>query len=655
MSHVDDSLKTGRDAVKRRAWREAFDLLRAADASAELSPEDLESLAKAAWCTGRFQDYIDTYERSYTRYVEQGNHSRAAYVALWLADSYASRGAASVAGGWRNRAERLLEQEPECLEHGYLARAHISTALTQGDLDGALGNANSTFEIGRRFGDRDLQAFGLYWKGIILLRQGEATGGTSLLDEAMAAALGGELSPEATRSIFCGVIGTCQRLGDYRRAAEWIEAAERWCEREDHAAVSGECRVHRAQIMRLRGAWVKAEQEARRACDEYRSWNVGLGHAGDALCEIGEIRLRRGDFGAAEDAFRQAHELGGELQPGLSLLRLAEGKAEAAASSIKRALADQSLSPLARVRRLPAQVEIALAAGDMNSARSAIVELEGIAKTYRTSALEASAACARGALELAEGDASTACRSLREGLRLWQEVDAPYETARARMLLATACRAEGDDETAVLELQAAHSTFQRLGAVPDARRAADSLGRDATAAEVQQRASSESTRTFMFTDIVKSTTLVETIGDEAWEDLMRWHDTTLRSLFAGHGGEEIDHTGDGFFVAFMSTPPAIECAVAIQRALIDHRRAHGFSPQVRIGLHAAKAFYRDFHYRGKGVHQAARIAALAEAGEILASQETLVADLARFAVSNPRTVTLRGISDPVQVVTIDWH
>lgn len=655
MSQVDDSLEAGRDAIKRRAWREAFDLLKVADASTELSLEDLESFAKAAWCTGHFQDYIDTYERAYAKYVEGGNRTRAAYIALWLVKSYASRGAESVAAGWRKRAERLLEQEAECLEHGYLAQARAKTAVAQGDLNRALEHANRMFKIGEQFGDRDLQAFGLYHKGIILVRKGEVTEGTVLLDEVMAAALGGELGPESTREIFCGAIGTCQRLADYRRAAEWIEAGERLCEREDLAAMSGECRLHRAQIMRLRGAWAKGEQEARRSCDEYRGWNIGLGHAGEALSEIGEIRLRKGDFSAAEDAFRQAHELGEEPQPGLSLLRLAQGKVEAAASSIQRALADELMSPLTRARLLPAQVEIALAARDLNSARSATVELEAIAKTYRASGLEASAVSARGALALAEGDASAACRSLREGLRLWQEVDAPYDAARARMLLATACRAEGDDETAVLELQAAHSTFERLGAVPDARRAAYSLGKDAAAAGVSLRAPSDSTRTFMFTDIVKSTTLLEAIGDEGWENLLRWHDVTLRSLFGRHGGEEIDHAGDGFFIAFKTTPPAIECAVAIQRALADHRRLHGFSPQVRLGLHSAKAIYRDFHYRGKGVHQAARIAALAEAGEILVSQDTLGADPTRFAVSNPRKVLLNGISDPVQVVTIDWR
>jgi class 3 adenylate cyclase len=656
MSRVADPLRAGRDAIKRRAWQKAYDLLTAADASRELSPEDLESLTKAAWCTGRYQEGIDAYERAYAAYVERGNRSRAAYVALWLAYGYAVRRAGAVATGWQNRAERLLEQEPEGLEHGYLAAlAHTDAALDGGDLDRALGCATSAFEIGKRFGDRDLQAFGLFHKGRIMVHKGEIAKGTALLDEAMAAAVGGELGPEVARWIFCVTIRTCQSLADYRRAAEWIEAGERLCEREDLAVMSAECRAHRTQIMRLRGAWAKAEQEARRARDEYRNWNFALGHVGGALYEIGEIRLRQGNFGAAEEAFRQAHELVREPQPGLSLLRLAEGNVEAAAGAIKYALADQSMHPLARAQRLPAQVEIALAAGDVDSARSAIVELEGIAKTYRTPALEATAVCARGALELGEGDASAACRSLQEGLRLWQEVYAPYEAARVRMMLATGRRAEGDDETAVLELRAAHAAFERLGAVPDARRAAHLLGSDTAVAGAQPRATSEIIRTFMFTDIVKSTTLLEAIGDEAWADLLRWHDSTLRSLFAHHGGEEIDHAGDGFFVAFKTATPAIECAIAIQRALVDHRRLHGFSPHVRIGLHAAKATYRDSHYRGKSVHQAARIAALAEAGEILASQEALGTDDARFTVSRPREVTLKGISDPVRVVTIDWH
>jgi len=596
---------------------------------------------------------FDAYERAYAAYMEQGNRRRAGFAALMLARYYAGKPNSAIAAGWRHRAEHLLEQEPECLEHGYLARAYTNSALAQGDLDRAQEHCSRMLEIGRRFGDRDLQVLAIQAQGRALVRMGRVTEGMVLLDEAMAAAIGGELGPEATGSIYCILIQDCQALADYRRAGEWTEAAERWCERQGITGFSSDCRVHRAEIMRLRGSWAKAEEEARRACEELRDFN--LIHAGMGFYEIGVIRLRMGDLVAAEEAFRQAHELGRDPQPGLALLRLADGKVEAAVALINRALAYELLSQLGRARRLPAQVEIAIAAGNLEAARLAVEELEGIAKTYGTSALEADAACARGALELAMHNIAVACRALRQGLQLWQEVDAPYETAKARMLLAAAYQAEGDTEAAALEMQAARSIFERLGAVPDARRAADLLERSSTAVGSLLAASARATRTFMFTDIVKSTNLVEAIGDEAWEDLLRWHDQTLRSLFAGNGGEEVDHAGDGFFVAFGTPLSAIECAVAIQRALAGHRRAHGFSPQVRIGLHTTAATRRGPHYRGKGVHQSARIAALAEAGEILASQETVAADRARFTISKPRTVTLRGIPDPVQVVTIDWH
>jgi class 3 adenylate cyclase len=300
-------------------------------------------------------------------------------------------------------------------------------------------------------------------------------------------------------------------------------------------------------------------------------------------------------------------------------------------------------------------VEIAIAANDLETARSAADDLEAIAEDYGTPALQASAACARGALQLAEGDAAAACESLRRGWRLWQEVDAPYEVARARMLLADANRAEGDSEAATLELRAARSTFERLGAVLDSRRAAELLGPDAGSVGRPVAASRRVTKTFMFTDIVRSTNLVEAIGDDAWEDLLRWHDQTLRSLFGEHEGEEVKHAGDGFFVAFSDAARAVECAAAIQRTLADHRREHGFAVQVRIGLHSAEATRRGRDYGGKGVHQAARIASLAEGGEILASQEIIEAGPISFVVSETREVSLKGISTPVQVATVEWR
>ncbi len=218
------------------------------------------------------------------------------------------------------------------------------------------------------------------------------------------------------------------------------------------------------------------------------------------------------------------------------------------------------------------------------------------------------------------------------------------------MLLADAYRAEGDAESATLELRAARSVFERLGATPDARRAAELLGDGAS-----QKATPRAVKTFMFTDIVKSTNLVEAIGDEAWEDLLHWHDQTLRSLFGEHEGEEVKHAGDGFFVAFQDAVAAVECAAAIQRTLADHRREHGFAVQIRIGLHSAEATRRGRDYGGKGVHEAARIAALAEGGEILSSQATLAGDAVRYSLSEPRLVSLKGISEPVPVVAIEWR
>jgi class 3 adenylate cyclase len=258
-------------------------------------------------------------------------------------------------------------------------------------------------------------------------------------------------------------------------------------------------------------------------------------------------------------------------------------------------------------------------------------------------------------LQLATGDVAAAQRNLRAGCRRWQDLDAPYETARARMGLAAVYRSAGDLETAALELAAARSAFERLGAVLDAARAAEAQAGAIPASAAKPEPQRVETRTFMFTDIVRSTQLIEAIGDEAWTDVVRWHDQALRALFAGHGGEEVDHAGDGFFVAFPSARPALECSVAIQRTLREHRQRQGFAPQVRIGLHVAAAQRQDGAYRGKGVHIAARIAALAEAGEILVSQDTAKSMPPGCTFSVPRTVMLKGLSEPLAVVTLDWR
>jgi class 3 adenylate cyclase len=645
------TLEAGRGAISRHAWSEGFDLLREADRVQPLAPQDLESLAEAAWWTGRLPACIDARERGYRAYLDAGNHCRAGYLAIELARDYFTKREGVVARAWLNTAERLLAQEPECVEAAWFVRTQAVIAF-EGlhDLDRALVYARQTLDMATRLAHRDLMALGLHDQGRILVAMGRVDEGVAMMDEATVAALAGELAPFPTAAIYCNTIQSCEELADYRRAREWNEAAKRWCERQAIAGFPGMCRVYRAQAIRLRGAWAEAEQEARRACDELRAFAVD--YVAEALYEIGEIRLRLGDFPAADEMFKQAHELGRDPQPGLAMLRLAQGKTEAALTLITKALANGTHDRLHRAKLLPAVVTIASTAGDRTQSAAAAAELEEIARAYGTPALDATAACAQATVALAAGDPASARRHLKRSVQLWQEVDAPYEAALARMLLGEACQAEGDVENAALELEAARSAFERLGAATDGQRATRLLS---SAVAGPRAAAQADLKTFMFTDMVKSTSLVEAIGDHAWQDVLRWHDQTLRTLVARYGGEEIDHTGDGFFIAFRSVEQGVECAVDIQRTLVEHRRTHGFAPQVRIGLHATSALRRGKGFSGKGVHTAARIMAQAGPDEILISHASVQGAMLRVPTSEPTTLRLQGLAEPVVTVSLVWR
>src|SRR5216683_722591 len=422
----EEEREAGRTAFARHSWREAFETLSNAQAMRALSAEDVERLAESAWWIGRVDDSIAAHERAYAAYMDQGTPRRAATVAVRLAEDFFNRQAKSIGNGWLKRAERLLQDVRECLEHAVLLRLHAVLALeSEGNVDQALGLA--MHDIGR-----------------MLVSKGELAQGMALIDEAMAAAVSGELGPRVTGRIYCNMMGTCEKLADYQRAAEWSEAARRWCEPHAGSGYPGICRVHRAEIMRLRGSWSDAETEALHAARELQ----GVYHiaAGEAFYEIGEIRLRMGDLARAEEVFRQAHELGRDPVPGLALVRLAEGKIAAARALLDRAVAERSERSLERARLLPASVQIALAAGQLDLAREAAAELEAIAARYGSTALQASAAQARGAVQLAEGSGDGAVPSLRRACKLWQEVQLPYETATARALLAAAYRATGRSE-----------------------------------------------------------------------------------------------------------------------------------------------------------------------------------------------------------------
>ena len=645
---TSDVRTSARDALERHAWAEAFELFSRADRDSDLAGPDLESLAEAAWFTGHAKVATEAKERAFTAYLADGVPVRAAYLALKLTQEYAYRGKRSIASAWMRRGERLLDDEDECYSHGYVAVCRSEAARGAGDIDGAREEAERAVGIGARVGDADLQATALTLLGSLRIATGETSDGFALMEEATIAAVNGELSPFVTGVTYCTMISACRDLTDYRRASEWTEATERWCERQSVSGFPGVCRVHRAEVVALSGAWERAEDELRRATDELAAFDAAPPLA-DGFYAIGEIRLRMGDITGAEEAVRQAHAFGRSPEPVMSLIRLAEGKVRSALEAINAAVEHQTWDLWARARLLPAQIEIAIAAGDPALARQAAEELERLVQTYDSPALHATKHEAFGRVLMAEGDHAPAAREIRIAIDHWREVAAPYEVARGRALLATALRAMRDDDGADLELGVARDEFDRLGARLDAAGAEREIqiAADRRATPVQTR------KTFMFTDIVGSTNLAELLGNESWERLLRWHDDALRALFARHGGEVVNSTGDGFFVAFDSARRGIECAVGIQRALVEHRLASGFAPSVRIGLHAAEANRRGDDYSGMAVHVAARVAALAGDGEIVATVATL-AEAGDVPASDAREVALKGVTDPVRVVSVVW-
>ncbi|MGZ8632004.1 MAG: adenylate/guanylate cyclase domain-containing protein [Actinomycetota bacterium] len=638
------TLDRARRALEDHAWQEAYEAFMSASLEGALAGEDLERLAEASWWTAHPTGCIDGLERAFAAHVREGNEPRAAYVALQLADRWGDRLSPAQSAGWFQRAARLLASQPERVEHGYL---ELAKARSSESVEEMMQHATAMLDIGTRYGDPDLQAFGLMCQGMAHIAEARVEEGMALIDEATVAAVAGELTPIATGVVYCFTIVACIDLADYRRAGEWTEATRRWCERQAINGFPGHCRVRQAEIMRLRGSFTEAEHEARRAVEELTAFG-DLPVSAVGFREIGEIRLRIGDLDGAEKAFGQAQQRGNNAQPGLALLQLARGHSVAARSSIRSALAEQPTA-VARARLLPSAVEIALASHDVAEAREVAEELGGIAASYDAALWQASAHQGLGSVLAFEGDAGAAIGELRTAIRLWKEADLPFETAQARRCLATAHRLDGDESSAELELRAAHGIFDQLGAALEAQRCLDLI--DSGASAPGQRVG----RTFMFTDIVGSTNLLETIGDEAWEGVMRWHNETLSSLIEGHEGVTVHTTGDGYFAAFGDATAAATCAVAIQRTLAEHRRVHGFAPQVRIGLHAAEAMALGDDYAGIGVHEAARVGALAEASEIVVTCSTVEGEPMSFPVERERAVSLKGLAGPVRVVSLRWQ
>ena len=467
MVERDRALEQGREAFAQSAWLRAYDALSSADATAALAAPDLEQLGRAAYMIGRDDDYVAALERAHQDYLAADDIRTAVRCAFWIGHNLLFRGEASRAAGWFARAQRLLEGQPaDCVERGYLLQVPMLEHEFSGDYHGAAAVAAEIADIGERFADLDLLAMGHMVRGHSLIRVGRRPEGVRLVDETMVAATTGDLSPVVNGIVFCYTISFCRDVYELGRAREWTAALTRWCDQQpEMVAHKGLCLVHRAELMTLAGAWEEARQEVVQVARHFTDGALNrLAQGGATYCE-GEVHRLRGEFDAAEASYRRASALGREPQPGLALLRLAQGNIDAAAAAIRRAVTE-TVRPLERATLLPVYAEIMLAIGDVDGAEAAGRELAKIAIDEQSETLGAMAACAQGAVALARGDAAGALVALRHAFRAWDSMDALHDASRTRVLLGLACRALGDEDTAAMHFDAARASFERLGAVP---------------------------------------------------------------------------------------------------------------------------------------------------------------------------------------------
>lgn len=483
---VVDDLVRAREAYDRREWVAAYDGL-SDPGTGPLAADDFARLATAAYLLGRHNDCIQALQRAYAADIGCGDVAGAARCCFWLAMVLFDGGEEAVAGGWVARARRLLDGlDGDVVERGYLLVLVMFAHIGAGEHETALTAAEQVESYGRRFGDPDLVAQAQCARGRMLMYAGRVPEGLALLDEAMVAVSAGEVSPLFAGHIYCAMIEGCQEVSDFRRAAEWTTALTRWCDdQQGLVPFTGQCAVHRGQIMRVHGAFGQALEEFELAQQRY----VVAGSppaAGLALAERAEVLRLRGQYDEADAAYAAAIGFGHDPQPGLALLWLAQGRTAPAAAAVRRLL-DEPRDPVRRSQVLAAATEVLLAHGAPDEAASAAEELARLAEEFASTALRAQAAYARGGVAAARGDPAKAAPLLREAERLWAALDVPFEIARSRVQLGRALRALGDEDTARAELLAARQTFVTLGAAPAERDCATLLGDRGTPAGLTAR------------------------------------------------------------------------------------------------------------------------------------------------------------------------
>ena len=465
-------LQQAREAFGRRAWGEAFEAFSTADREQHLTPEDLERLATAAYLTGHAAESAAYWTRAHSEFLSRGNPPRAARCAIRLGVDLMNAGEHVRGDSWVSRAKRILEEHPsDCVEHGYVLLPMGVRRIIEGDVSAACALFQEAAEIGRLFGEPDIITMARHGVGRARIRAGSIDEGLALLDEAMVALEAGDVSPVFAGDIYCSVIEACLEVFDVRRAREWTAALAHWCDLQpDLVPFTGQCLARRAEIMQLHGEWAAASDAARDACAHFLRGPPQPAVAA-AFYQQGELQRLRGDFPAAEESYREATRRGRNAQPGLALLRLAQGQVEAATSGIRVAL-EQAKGRPSRCRLLPAFTEIMLAAKDIDAARAGATELAQLADSIGAPLLLASAAQATGAVALADGDPGAALDLLRRSWTAWQELRIPHEAARTRVLIGLTLRSLGDADAAELEFDAAQWAFDRLAATPDVTRVA---------------------------------------------------------------------------------------------------------------------------------------------------------------------------------------
>lgn len=481
-----DELASVRDALEKGEWKLALDLLETDGPDPE-GAERLELRARAAYGNGDFEASVSAWEDLHALLVAEGDVPGAAMAAAMVAMYLMmDTGLMAPVRGWLRRAERVLEGHGEAPASAIIAMTRGYERFMCGDMEAAGANAARAIEIGTRLGVDPAVVIGRVCTARVAIFNGQVAEGLELLDEIAVDLMSGEVDPLTTGMMYCELICAAQGMALQDRASEWTDVMDRWRHDAAIGGLSGRCRVHRAEILRISGPCDEAEAEALAACDELRPWMRR--EFGWPMAELGNIRLRRGDLVGAEEAFMAAHERAWSPFPGLALLRLEQGDVAAASHMIADAIAhpfgipSKERPPFGDLRLAPlldAQAEIAAASGDAGTARRAADQLRSIAESYPSRALDAGAALASARAALLEGDLDEAIHQATAATAVWADIGAPFEAAAARVVLGEARQRSGDVERAQMEWRAARAGFASFGALRWAQRAAALLAESA--------------------------------------------------------------------------------------------------------------------------------------------------------------------------------